>query len=630
MFLLGSDEKVSPSLFWRIVLAMTLLGLVLRGLILAEFLREHPAALHPWTDGQFYWGWAGRMANGDWLPEAPFLSAPLYPLLLGVLRWMGATLPIVYVVQLMVHLGTGALLAGVARSRMGERAALMALLLFLLAVEPAYGVTRPLGNTLVLLGVVGVYGLCLWVSSSAEVRLGRSAVLGAAMGGLILAWPPAQLLLLLAGGHLFWRWGKSRRALLGAAVIFVVACAVVSPATCHNYRVTGHFIPVTAHAGITMAQGNSSGSEGVHTRIPGVAPGRGRLHESAARVYEKQSGNTADWVSVDGFFRNQALTYIWENPRGAVVLMARKAWFFLTSRHYDDIMPVSLDARFGLADMRWLAPLATPWLFGLALLGAWAMATQRRGFVEAMFVAVPAFVVMMFYYSQRYRLPLLPIVCALGGLGVVRLAVADKTARWIWLAVAVAPLVFSGINRAVGFDRPEAIEASYRPLLAWGYESRAISFLAAKDVIGAMKAAHRSLETVHTAGGHEVMGAALVAQGAFPAAREHLLEAARLTPGRTAAWVVLFNIDVESGDRDMAQERLERLLELRPGLADFTLRRNWFVPGGPDEHTLRALAEIMRRRGRTAMADRFDGWARLKERDEPTPDLPDTPPPLFR
>ena len=78
------------------------LALLLRVAILDEFLRENPLAECPRVDAHTYWQMAQRMADGQWVGETPFLSAPLYPYSLGVVRTLGGGLLTVYVLQLIV------------------------------------------------------------------------------------------------------------------------------------------------------------------------------------------------------------------------------------------------------------------------------------------------------------------------------------------------------------------------------------------------------------------------------------------------------------------------------------------------------------------------------------------------
>ena len=57
-----------------------------------------PFLTRPIGDALEYWEWAGRIADGRLIGETPFLSAPLYPYFLGLLRALGAELPAVFAV----------------------------------------------------------------------------------------------------------------------------------------------------------------------------------------------------------------------------------------------------------------------------------------------------------------------------------------------------------------------------------------------------------------------------------------------------------------------------------------------------------------------------------------------------
>src|SRR2546427_802695 len=257
--------------------------------MLSEFQRKHPAAVFPWADGEVYWDMAGGMAHGQWLGDTPFLSAPLYPYLLGVLRWLGLGLPGAYAAQVGVHLLTTVVVAVAAKQRFGMNAGLVAAL----------------------------------------------------------------------------------------------SVVVIAPATIHNAIVAHEFIPISAHAGVTLLHGNQPGSRGVLTHIPGIVHGRLGLHESAAALFERAKGRRGTFGEIDRFLEGQVIRFWTGRPLVAARLFAVKAYRFFTGDVYDDTDPVILDRRFGLANSSVLAPLEVPWIIGLAGIGVWAwgrvLGRARRG-----------------------------------------------------------------------------------------------------------------------------------------------------------------------------------------------------------------------------------------------------------
>jgi len=105
----------------RAVALGLLLGLAIasQALILAQQLADDPFARTPINDARVYWDWAGEIASGRLVGTTPFLSAPLYPYLLGILRALGGGLAAACVVQAALHVATVGLLYRVAERRFG-------------------------------------------------------------------------------------------------------------------------------------------------------------------------------------------------------------------------------------------------------------------------------------------------------------------------------------------------------------------------------------------------------------------------------------------------------------------------------------------------------------------------------
>ncbi len=81
---------MKPSRRFRLQLAgACLLGLVLQALFRWLEWGADPLARVPLDDAGVYWDWAGAIAGGRLVGDEPFLSAPLYPYFLGLLRALG-------------------------------------------------------------------------------------------------------------------------------------------------------------------------------------------------------------------------------------------------------------------------------------------------------------------------------------------------------------------------------------------------------------------------------------------------------------------------------------------------------------------------------------------------------------
>ncbi len=487
----ASGVASSHTRYAVIFVCILALALAARVAMLADFVRSNPVAGMPDGDAAVYWEMAGRIAAGDWIDDKPFLSVPLYPYALAIVRALGGGLTTVYILQLFIHLATGGLLAHLTTQKFGRPAGLMALGVFVLLQEPAFLSTRLLPSTLQLLLVTGTLLAAqrFWIHRT----LSDAAVVGVTTGLLALIYPPAMVLVPLllpwmtlmraadsdsCGGPRGLkpaaRWHRGRSLPCGA-LAFGMACLTILPATWHNFKACGEFIPITAHAGITFRQGNAPGSDGTYTAIEGVSPARKKMHLDTARVYTSRTQRDGSYGQISRYFLGQGLDYLASDVGRAFSLATRKLYWFLTGRHYSDVYYPSLEQRDGWVNLLFLSPLPTAWLMGPAVVGliGWGRgrhSNRKQGphafhAMDWALLILPILIVMAFWYSPRYRLPALPMLVVASAAAVAGVWHARARASGsVWgvpVALFAASIATGPINSAIGFDRSADVRPHY-------------------------------------------------------------------------------------------------------------------------------------------------------------------------
>jgi tetratricopeptide (TPR) repeat protein len=532
------------------LLCICVAGLVLRALALAEFLDKNPIAEAPVVDGWVYWQWAGRIAEGRLMGRTPFLSAPLYPYLLGLLRSAGFGLVGVYLLQLILHLVTAWLIGCIARRRFNAHAGIAAAALFLLLADTAFDSTRILASTVQVL----LASLLWWQLLRAVQRPAPRA--WAAAGGLLglfcLAYPAAMILIAVLGTWIYRCDDQRRRGALSTAALVGAATLVIAPATWHNWRASGgEFIPITAHSGITLLQGNSPEANGVYQAVPGISSSREFMHYDAAAKYQQATGKPGSWREIDRFYRQQALAFWRTQPTRALALICKRIYLFATARYYNEIHWPATEASRGFGHLQKLAPVPTPWLMGLAVWGLISTRSDPRNRVPewALFL-LPLLVVALFFYSPRYRMVCLPVVVVIAAWTLVstvtlspnrKLDRSKRRRMAVVVALVLAGTLTGPVNRVLNIDHP-----------------------------------------AHDNGGFDFnLGVALARLGQPDRALAHLRRALEINPALFEARINLANALAATGDLTQAEREFHIVLQEQPycwparlGLAEVLTRQN--------------------------------------------------------
>lgn len=401
------------------LLALLILAGVQHLLVLWQAWQINPLTRQPILDAEAYWDWAGNIAAGDWRLETPFFSAPLYPYLLGLLRILGSGLLAILVVQAAIHLGTLYLLATTARQRFGAWTGLCSGVFYLLLTEPSFFAGRVLNVSLQLFLVVWLWSRWLKAAqpeqSSSRQRF-TYLLLSCAVGLNCLANPTFLMALPLFGLWIWFRHSRSQQpeaagkwSLLAAGL--APAILVISPATLHNFAASGELISISAQGGLTFYHGNGPGAQGFYQAAEGVSASRLQQNQDAYRIAGKDS-----WRGTSSYFFNKGLNHWLENPGQTIQLLFKKAALFCFGHYYGDVYNPALERQDGILSRLLLAPLPTHWLSLPALLALFLLwRARRKPLPETLLLVLPWIVVILFFYSPRYRAPALPMLAVLSG-----------------------------------------------------------------------------------------------------------------------------------------------------------------------------------------------------------------------
>jgi tetratricopeptide (TPR) repeat protein len=447
------------------LLGLIALSLTLQALLIQQAWAENPFALVPLGDSQVYWEWAGEIAAGNFIAEEPFQSAPAYPYFLALLRALGLDLLGVYGVQALLGALSLMLIADATRRRAGPIAGLLAGALWLFLDEAAFIPGRIWNLPLQLFSG----SLLLWYATRIPQFYGLRTMLGLGLiaGFAVLCNPallPAVILVAVWAGI-----APVERNILGSVAALVVVALCIAPVTWHNRQASDETILISAQAGLTFAHGNSAAATGTYTPVPGVSENRRLQNRDALRIVEEATGERS-WGATDSYFFARGRAWILDHPGDAFILEVRKFWWLMTGRYYADLYNPQLEKRTDFGSRLMLAPLTLALLLPLSILGiilVWRRESLRKRAPEILLLLGPAAIVMLFWYSPRYRLPLAPaaiLLCAEVLVGAAR-AWRQTPSNRLPAAWALGLLAFAfvagQVNRLTRFDAPHVLMPAF-------------------------------------------------------------------------------------------------------------------------------------------------------------------------
>jgi 4-amino-4-deoxy-L-arabinose transferase-like glycosyltransferase/Tfp pilus assembly protein PilF len=431
-----------------LLLAVVGLALLLRVLNLAA-LAGSPLFTRPMIDGRAYDQWAVQITQGK-APHEPFYQDPLYPYFLAAIYSVfGHSYWAVYLVQLLLGLGTVLLVFDTTRRVFDRRAGVVAALVAAL-YGPFIFYESQIEKTVLAVFLVA---LLLWLlvrgvqhkghqgpMQDAECRVQhaesktrkRSGIgeavwwalgTGIALGLAVLT--RANLLVfapLLPAVFYFMSAGGRQAALRNAAVSLLGVIVVIAPVAIRNSSIAREFTLTTTQGGQNLYIGNCEYNRvGQYVVLPWVRP-HPDFEQTDFRDYaNKAAGRRLSYSGVSSFYASQAIKWATTHFSGFLVLFGRKLQLYISNYEVPDNQDVYFFARYS-----WVLrlPLLTFGIvFGLGLAGMILLLRRNRvRLLLVLFFAGYALTVVVFFVFSRYRIPALPALLPfVGGLVV-----------WLW------------------------------------------------------------------------------------------------------------------------------------------------------------------------------------------------------
>jgi len=407
-------------------------GLVLRAWYFSDLVAQ-PWFGYPLVDALTFDRTAlGILQEGH---QGAFFRPPLYPLFLAaVYRVFGHSAGAVAWIQFVLGLAALVPAYRLAERWFGERAALAGVWIGACYPLRIFFEGETLDVTLFTFLLLGATWK-LWQALEEGV-LARVFLAGLLYGAAALTRPNVLLALpfIAAGAALDFRIGWKRLLVPGLVGALGVMLAL-APVSLHNWRAEGAFMPVAANGGVNFFLGNERGSTGLTPVPPGL-----RWEQTMTRPVRAGqltlSGQDRWWYA-------RAAKEIRAAPAHWLRLLWAKTALFVNAAESSNNKALGhfTAASFPVRHYRW-------WYGVLVCLALPGLATRPARTVACFASIIAGFgvSVVLFFVSERYRLPIVPLLAPAAAAGAGELILAVRSRRGLRAAGLAALCAVAGLG----------------------------------------------------------------------------------------------------------------------------------------------------------------------------------------
>jgi tetratricopeptide (TPR) repeat protein len=428
-----------------ILIAIFLFAFLLRLIHILQYM-DNPFFTTLLGDPSYYDNWAQKIAQGMFRGAEPdggeltFFRGPVYSLILAAFyKIFGHDVLIPRIFQAILGAMSCLLVALIARRLFDQKIGILAGFIAALCGSLIYFDGEILVTSLVVfLNLLVVLLIIEWVNgfeiSNFDIKRSSIKILGIGliMGISAVARPNILLffaVLLLYLLFKFMKSGMRRRSVVIVLSIFVLGTSLpILPVTLWNLFVGKDFVIISYQAGVNFYIGNNPHSDGRSAIIPGLG-----TDWDEVSIAERDIGKRLKPSEVDRYWLKKGFQFILENPKSSSILFIKKFLFFwngyeignnqetylfanqfpfLNSLIFRIPLPanVSLHIPFGLLSPLGIIGIFLAWREGQRIKRIKRIKRIDGINILLLYLISYMFGVILFFVSDRYRLPVVPIV----------------------------------------------------------------------------------------------------------------------------------------------------------------------------------------------------------------------------
>lgn len=400
-----------------------------------------PYATQPLLDAKVYHEWAQAIASGEFLRGKAFYQSPLYPYFLGlVYALFGPHFWLVGLINALFEAGTATLLSLIALRAFGSLSAAVGTGVIAAFYRPTIFYTAPVMKEPLGLFLLALF-FCLFQRGLSLPRTRTFFFSGLVLGLAVLV---RGNLLCLAPVALAVGFYVMRRTFAKSAGLFLLGLILaIMPATVHNYLASGDFVLTNYTDGFNLYIGNSPYANGTNSYPPEVSTDPVQEEMNTIWVATQAAGRSLSPSEISDYWRQEALSFMAAHPWRTIELVFNKAIAFWNGHEQFDNYDIAfIEKNFGTI-LGW--PLLTFWMLTpLAGAGAVLLAQRHPRQVALLLLFALAYMgtLLLFYVTDRYRLPVIVFLMPLAGAAFSGIKTAFEDRAWRSLALAGSVALF--------------------------------------------------------------------------------------------------------------------------------------------------------------------------------------------
>lgn len=422
---------------WGFLLIIFGLAVGLRATYLLQ-IKDNPFFDHPRLDALFHDRWAQTVASGDVVGDKVFFRAPAYPYFLGALYAIfGHNYVVPRVAQQLIGAVGLVLLYLLARRMFGIPVAVVASILCSFYAVLVYFEGELLFESLL------VFACMVWllmVRTHEGTSFRRSFFLGIVYGIICCIRPPFLAIAPFLFLGLAWRYIKSGTRLLAVRTILALSLGcllVILPIAIRNYVVGRDIVLIASQGGINFYIGNNPGANGHSSMMP-ESGGASWENRDQTYIVEKALGHAPSPSEESWFWYQRGLQFLIQHPTQYLSLLVKKLYLFWNWYEIPNNQSFSSFTKY--STLLRILPVGF-WMVGpLGLMGMIMAWRKKREYFSIAFVILYTSVIVLFFVCDRFRLPVVPVLCIFAAYALVSILGIIKERNWRDMAIAGAIL----------------------------------------------------------------------------------------------------------------------------------------------------------------------------------------------